>query len=146
MKRNPWPIVITALCVVAFASATTIVVVMVRQKVDLVTPDYYEKDLKHGELMAREQRARALETPLTVVLDSASRAITVTFPASGATGEITLYRPSSPDMDRVVPVSASADRQQVIPADELASGLWRVQVAWSQGGLDYFASESVVLP
>jgi hypothetical protein len=144
--KNPWPIALTILIVGAFAFATFIAVTMIRQKVELVAPDYYAQDLQHEERMAREQRARALTNPLRVNWQAEPAAVVVTYPAPGVTGTIKLYRPSDLTLDRNLTIQPDADTRQVIPADTLASGPWKVQVAWQLDGVEYYQTESLVAP
>jgi len=146
MKFNPWPIGITLFCTAAFAGAATVVVVMVSKKVELVTPDYYAQDLKHGERMAQQERANALEKPVEIQRETENGNILVTFPDGVANGTITLYRPSNPALDRAVDIDLNENNQQIIPGVELAGGLWRVQCQWRQNELDYYYSEALVVP
>ena len=144
--KNPWPIALTILIVGAFAFATFIAVTMIRQKVELVAPDYYAQDLQHEERMAREQRARALTNPLQVSWQIEPAAVVVTYPAPGVTGAIKLYRPYDLTLDRNLAIEPDANARQVIPADTLASGPWKVQIAWQLDGVEYYQTESLVVP
>lgn len=144
MKFNPWPIAITTLCIAAFAAAATVVVVMVRQRVELVTPDYYAQDLVHQQRIDAEQRAMA--NPATISHDDAARAISIALPQTDATGTITLYRPSDLSLDREYAIALDANGRQVIPAADLAPGLWRVRVSWTANGDAFFQEEKVLIP
>ena len=146
MKFNPWPVAITVLCVAAFAAAATVVVVMVRQRVELVKPDYYAQDLRHQERMEQEQRAR--ENPALIDLDAKAGQVVITFPEAGAglTGTVTLYRPSDLTLDRTWELKLDAARRHILPVGELASGLWRVRVQWSDGAGEFYQEAVVTLP
>lgn len=144
--KNPWPIALTVLCVSAFAFATWIAVTMIRQKVELVTPDYYAQDLKHEERMAQQQRARELENPLRVEWQASSQSVVVKLPSPQATGTIHLYRPSDSKLDRRFDIAPDASGVQTLPADDLASGPWQVIIAWHQNDSSYYQTESLVIP
>jgi nitrogen fixation protein FixH len=121
-----------------------VAVTMIRQKVDLVVPDYYEQDLKHTERMEQERRAKALAVPLRVTLDG--DAVRVVFPDPAAAGSIRLYRASDSALDLSVAIAPGAGGEQRIPVVGLASGPWKIQVAWQQGGEDYYQTETVLVP
>jgi hypothetical protein len=146
MKFNPWPIGITLFCAAAFAGAATVVVVMVSKKVELVTPDYYAQDLKHGERMAQQKRAGKLSAPVNVHQDPESKNIIVAFPERDTTGTITLYRPSDSTMDRTVNIELNDEQEQILAGDQLTAGLWHVQCQWRQQNQEYYYSEAVVIP
>jgi len=143
MKFNPWPVVITIICTAAFAAAASVVVVMVSKRVELVTPDYYAQDQRHGERMEQELRAKSLSQPVTITYEASSSSIDITFPERDVSGTVTLYRPSDLSMDQSVVISVDDKNQQRIPADDLAKGLWRVRLQWNQDGKEYYQENSV---
>lgn len=145
MKKNPWPIALTVLIAGAFLYASYIAFTMIRQKVDLVRPDYYEQDLRHGEQMAAERRAQALVRPVAVE-PTADRRVAVTLPDPAVTGTITLFRPSDSKLDRALPLAPDAEGRQIVPDIPLLAGLWRVQVDWMQAGERYYHEARVVIP
>ena len=144
--KNPWPVALIVLIAGAFTAATWVAVTMIRQSVDLVIPDYYEQDLKHSERMAQENRARELTQPLQIRHDITTRVLTLIFPDPASTGAIQLYRPSDSSLDRHHAIDASTGGQQTLSTAGLASGLWRVNVAWRQNEKEYYHTESLVLP
>ena len=146
MTKNPWPIALTLLIVSAFAGATFVAVTMIRQKVDLVATNTYDKDLQHEKRMGQQRRARALAQPVQVAQLTNPHRLAVTLPDASATGTITLYRPADSRLDRTEALALNADRAHVIATEGLASGLWRIDIEWVQGDTDYFHSTQVVLP
>jgi nitrogen fixation protein FixH len=144
MKKNPWPIALIVFIGGAFAFTVWVAVTMIRQKVDLVVPDYYEQDLKHTQRMEQERRAKALAVPLRVSLDG--DAVRLVFPDPAAVGSIGLYRASDSRLDRSVDIAPGAGGEQRIPVAGLAAGPWKIQVAWQQGGAEYYQTETIVVP
>lgn len=143
MKFNPWPVVITLICVAAFATAASVVVIMVSKKVELVAPDYYAQDQRHSEQMERERRANALALPVTVTYEKSASSITIQYPEKDINGTVTLYRPSDLTMDRSVEIAVDEHQQQKISADKLADGLWRVRLQWNQNGEEYYQENAI---
>lgn len=142
---NPWPLALTLIITGAFAFAAFIAVTMIRKKVDLVPAGHYERDLRHNERMAREQRARSLGQPVKIAL-TADRNISVQFPDASATGHIRLYRPSDSSLDVIIEIAPDATGLQLIPAATLAAGLWEAQIEWTQNGEEYALNGRIVLP
>jgi len=143
MKFNPWPIVITIVCAAAFAGAATVVVVMVSKRVELVTPDYYAQDQRHGERMKQEMRAKSLSNPVTIIYEKTNSSIDIQFSEQDVSGTVTLYRPSDLAMDQTVKLSVDENHRHTISADGLAKGLWRVRLQWNQNGEDYYQEKTV---
>ena len=96
--------------------------------------------------MEQEQRAR--ENPALIDLDAKADQVVITFPEAGAglTGTVTLYRPSDLTLDRTWELKLDAARRHILPVGELASGLWRVRVQWSDGAGEFYQEAVVTLP
>ena len=146
MKLN-WGFGVAAVYV-AFASATTMVVVFaMRQPVDLVSADYYAQGLR------QDQRARALEnvrdlgTRVRVTRTGAER-VSIEIPpeqAASARGQITLYRASDARADRLVDLAVDTAGRQSVSIDGLAIGRWSVRIEWNAGGRDFYFETPLVI-
>lgn len=144
--KNPWPVALTIIIAGAFAFATFVAVTMIRQRVDLVSADYYDKGVHHEQRMIQEQRARALPKQVEVSQIPGAKQVIVTMPDAGATGTITLYRPSDSTLDRTFDLALDEQGRHVIDYAGLAPGLWRLEVAWKQNGEDHLFATPLVLP
>ncbi len=144
--KNPWPVALTIFIAAAFTFATYVAITMIRQRVDLVSTDYYDKDLQHEKRMAQEKRARALPKQVEVGQIPGAKQLVVTMPDSSATGTITLYRPSDSSLDRKIPIAPDAQGRHVVDYSEMASGLWRLEIEWEQNGEEMFHATQLVLP
>jgi hypothetical protein len=148
-SRNLWPlgIVVTLTCFVA--GSITLVVMASMQRVELVSPDYYERELKYQGHMDRVERTHHSADQASVAYDASGSCITVSLPADQAhrdvIGRIELYRPSAAGMDRTVNFQPDADGVQRLSAAGLAPGLWKVRVSWKVGDEDYFLDQKVVI-
>lgn len=148
-RFNPWPVGLT-LFFIAFISVTIAFVVMsTRQRTDLVTPDYYERDLLYQEQIDREQRTRAAQLQVGITHDPATGRLRIALPAAHAVaqprGTIHLYRPAAAELDREFELEVDGQGQQVLDAGNLAAGLWRVRVRWAIGELEFEADERLVI-
>src|SRR5215471_16964354 len=117
-----------ALVYAAFAAGTTgVALFAMRQRVDLVSTDYYERSLAHDAHVAAVERARALGDGVQVRVATTDRSVDVLWHAprdAAITGTVTLYRASDAPADRVIPIVRGADGGMRIPIADLAPGHW----------------------
>lgn len=148
-KKSRWGIgvfvlyggfVLFILGLVAFASY---------QRFDLVEPDYYQKGLEYEKQIDKLNRTSGLADQPTIVYRRTDASIVISFPArfvaESVTGTATLYRPSNSSWDQVIPIHLNADRTQIIPAEKLAVGRWRIKIDWKAGDSSYFTEDVIDL-
>ena len=147
---NPWPYGIIAVFVVFIASTAAVVAFICQHRMDLVTPDYYEQEIRYQQRLDQMNRTAALGAGARVTFDAGTRALTVQLPEGHAAGQpsgrLHLYRPSAAGLDRELALAPDAAGRQVIPAPDLAGGSWRARLHWSAGGQEYFAEEALLIP
>ena len=133
----------------AFALLTIgFVVFAMRQRVDLVSDDYYEQSIALDGRRAAEANVRALGTNFSITHDEAARAVIVRWPADVVehpTGTVTLYRPSDATADRSIAIAPTAEHTQAVSLAALTSGRWMVKVEWTSGGKNYYAEHEVTV-
>ena len=147
--RNPWPIGIIVVCALFVAGTATLIVVACSQNTDLVSPDYYEQELRFQGQIDRIQRTRSSAPQASVAYDAAAHSITVSLPPSQARGNVRgsveLYRPSAANMDRTLPLEPDAKGVQRIDTTSLAPGLWKVRVSWTAAEQTYYLEQKVIV-
>jgi nitrogen fixation protein FixH len=148
-SRNLWPLGIITTFALFFAGTVGLVVMACSQKVDLVSADYYEQELKFQGRIDRVERTRHAATQAVVAYDAAKKCITVSLPADQArhevSGRIELYRPSAAGLDREIKLAPDANGVQRLDAAGMAPGLWKVRVSWTVENQDYFLDQKVVV-
>lgn len=148
--RNLWPFGIIAAFAVFIAATITLIVLSTLQRDDLVTADYYARELRYEEQLESAERTRHVRDQIHVTHDAATQQIAVTLPPQHAsqrpTGVIQLYRPSAADQDREIPLDTDLTGHQNLDARNLGPGLWRVRVRWTVDGDDYAVDERIVIP
>jgi nitrogen fixation protein FixH len=144
-KKSRWGIgifalyggfVVFILICVAFASL---------QSFDLVESDYYQKGLDYQQRIDRVNRTATSGGSPGFGYDAAQNAIVISFPASISAeslgGVVTLFRPSNAQWDRTIPLRLASDNRQIISAEALAKGRWRIKIDWSVGDTAYYAED-----
>lgn len=118
----------------------TMVSLTMREKVDLVSKNYYEQELQYQDKIDKMERARSLKEPLT--WEVGREVLTLKFPEQNAgqkaTGNIYFFRPSDASMDKTIPVAADADGMQNIPSSQLKKGLYKMQINWTVNKVEYY--------
>jgi nitrogen fixation protein FixH len=148
-SRNFWPIGLVVAFGVFIAGTVGLVVLSARTPSELVSADYYDRELRYQDDIDRRARTQALKGQVRVAYDADRRQLTLALPAVHAArraeGEIHLYRPSAAGLDRRVTLEVDSRGQQTLDAATLSDGLWRVRVTWRVGGEDFSCDEKVII-
>lgn len=148
IRRNPWPYSITAFFVAAITFFACFITWAVRLRDDLVTPNYYEREVKFQAELDSLNRSQAFAKRSVVTFDPTQESIVITLPeagVAGATGSVHLYRPSDARLDRELPLALNAEGKQFLDAKLLRDGLWKVRVKWRVADQDYLVDQPVVV-
>ncbi len=146
--RNLWPAGIILAFALFITGTAGLIILACSHKEDLVSSDYYEKELRYQGHIERLNRTRQLPTPCSVSYEAAGKSIRISLPANHALlarGLIQLYRPSGAGMDRQFDLDLDSTGAQSIDASALRPGLWKVRVSWTVGKLEYFIDQKVVV-
>jgi len=133
---------------ILFAVGTFVLVfISMNTKVELVTDDYYEKELKYQQHIDIVKTTNALEGK--VEFEFAEKQLTVTFPAvekpEQYSGTIYFFRPSDKTKDFITEVNIDSKYSQKISTERLLPGLWHVKISWKAGAQEYYYEQPVVL-
>ena len=148
-SRNLWPLGIIVTFALFFAGTVGLVVMAFSQKVDLVSADYYEQELKFQGRIDRVERTRSAASQATIAYEAGSQCITVSLPARQVGhevhGHIELYRPSAAGLDREVQLAPGTNGVQRLGTAGMVPGLWKVRLSWTVEHQDYFLDQKVVV-
>lgn len=122
----------------------TMVYLMTRQHIDLVSENYYQDEIAFQQQIDRVNNARRNATA-TMTYQSDRQQLVFVLPANLRKGEITFYRPGDQRQDFHLKIPADHPTRQVIPTNTLAKGNWRVQFTWTDGRLEYYKEEQIFL-
>ena len=145
--RTLWPFGILAAFALFFCGMGTAVYIALTHGENLVSPNYYEQELKFQNQI--DAAAHAEKSGASVGVDGAAGKMLVTVPAEqlkqNFSGKISFYRANAPELDREFVFTPGADGTQSFNAAGFAAGLWRVRVSWNAGGEDYFLERKITL-
>lgn len=113
---------------------------------EMVTEEYYKKELGFQEQLNKEQNAHDLTEKVTIV--TRSEGLEINFPKSfdckKITGKVSLYRPSNQKLDFDMPISLSSSNL-LIPKTKLVGGRWDITVDWNYEDKGFLNKEKVNL-
>jgi nitrogen fixation protein FixH len=150
LPYNPWPWAIILTFVVFISGTVGLVVMACSQKVELVSANYYEQELKFQGQLERLKRTSQLGAEAAVTYDAAQGRIRISLPPEQACqevhGQIQFYRPAQADLDRQMQLQLDAKGSQSFDASGLKPGLWKIRVSWTAGKQDYLIDQKLVIP
>lgn len=121
-------------------------ILFINQKVDLVTDNYYDKELKFQQQIDKVNNTHQLAEKVEMKYDG--EMIQIKFPlsfvSSKPTGEIFFYRPSDNKKDFKLPLVIDDKGVQFVPVSGLANGYWKIQLNWLMNESEYFNELSFV--
>jgi nitrogen fixation protein FixH len=142
---NPWPVGLVAFLVSFFCAVVGFGIFATRHHQDLVSPDYYEREIRFQEQIERVARTEALSSEVSVALVPGSGQLELRMPAN-STGTIKFYRPANAQLDLQFPLILDAQGRQRLDVSALKPGLWKAHVEWKSGTVEYFKDVPVVIP
>jgi nitrogen fixation protein FixH len=115
-----------------------------REKFDLVTPDYYDAELKFQDVIDDKQRTAELSAPpkITHSVNAVSIQLSDEFLNKDVKGELFLYRPS--DASKDVKRSFTTNKSFVeIPLDKEFSGAYEIKLSWKASGKTFYNEQRI---
>lgn len=112
---------------------------------DLVTEDYYKKELEFQNDIDKETNAKNLVENLS--WQKTTEGLVITFPETlikeNITGKVFLYRPSNKKFDFETELSLS-NHNLLIPDKRLLDGRWNIKVDWQYNGKSYLYKKEII--
>lgn len=147
---NPWPWGLVAVLVVFVGFTGFLVYKASSQRVDLVSVDYYEREMKYDGEMKRQERGGRLGQEVSVALSADGRRLRIQIPASHANprpaGRLLLSRPAESGLDRLLPLEVDASGVQEVDVSGMKLGLWTMRLVWMAQGEEYQVERRLNLP
>ncbi|MEO5892523.1 MAG: FixH family protein [Ferruginibacter sp.] len=116
------------------------------QNIELVTEDYYAKELLYQQKIDEVKRTSSLSEPVNI--EFLNHQLRIHFPkdftAKQITGEAVLYCPSDKKKDRYQQFSVT-DSAVKIRVPENYKGLHYVKINWSSEGKSYYFEQKLII-
>lgn len=138
-----WRIAILYLGFVAFIMY--LVVGTMKEKTDLVTPDYYAKELAYQDQIDKKHRTQQLAEQLDWKVNQHN--VELKFPSqflrSKVSATVTFYRANDSSKDVTKDVSPDSAGVCIVNAQELIPGVYTMKIDW-QADSNTFYNESTI--
>lgn len=122
----------------------TMVVISVRMDgIELVTENYYEEEIKYQDRIDESKSANDLDREV-ISFDAQSKVIELDLP-NGTKGSLQLFRPSDSSLDQEIQLDVTHSGITQIPLKELKSGYWKVQLNWTENGVDHYQEKKITI-
>lgn len=117
--------------------------------VDLVTEDYYTKELQYQEHIDRKNRTSTLKEGVIWNYSEESQIIHLRFPSTidpvQISGKIVFFRPSDAKLDNSIIINPDINGLQTIDVTNLKPGMWRIKIFWKVNVTDYYNEGTVYI-
>ena len=123
----------------------TLVAVCVKQDVNLVSKDYYKDELRYQDQIERINNTnRLVEKPSIVKIDGKLQ-VNFSDEQKIQKGELKLFCPSNPKMDRNYHISATDGNTQLFEIASLLPGMYKAKLLWIMAGKEYFLEQIIYI-
>lgn len=118
-----------------------------RERVDLVTPDYYEQEVRYQERISQQANAAALSAPVSASWREGRIEVWLPpeFMAQQVDGELTLYCPSDAGKDLHTRFTTT-DRRVVLAVPKDRSGFHVLKLSFRADGRGYHVERDILIP
>lgn len=145
MKFN-WGIFAFSLFGVFVVFMLTMVFFASKQNNELVTENYYEKELEFKTILEKKNQANNLTEKVIFNIDADN--LNLIFPkeiVGEISGEIVFYKPSNQTADKTIVFNTKNNTQQ-FKLTLFEKGMYRVKIDWNSSEKGYYNELDVVIP
>jgi hypothetical protein len=117
------------------------------KKTELVTEDYYAKEIQFQDQIDRTKNALILKTVLewNKIGENWQLGLKGDFNPNNAVGSLTIYRPSDSTLDFEVPMELDTNFTQLVSGKNFKKGKYQIQVRWTVNDLDCYLEKNVFI-
>jgi hypothetical protein len=148
MIKISWGYKIAALYIGFVLLVLFMVFMAMQQKIELVSPDYYAKELKFQQEIDAMNNAGLLSANLYVELQS--NTVIISFPkefkGKEIKGEALMFRPSDSSLDISFPIELNEEGKLILQSNKFKTGLYKLIIKWSFDNKNYQTEHTIVLP
>lgn len=118
-----------------------------QQDVDLVSKDYYERELKYQDVIDAKQNIAALSSPVVAeVIDNAIQLqLPDCFNNKVVKGTVFFYRPSDSKLDVRKEIVLNETLKQSFNKSQFSKGIYKMEIDFSCDGKKYFMEKVIVI-
>ncbi|MEL7001904.1 MAG: FixH family protein [Bacteroidota bacterium] len=135
--------------ILAFACFVTLIISMVvismRQDVNLVAKDYYVQEIAYQDQIDRIKNHNNAEQ-LILTHNKADQKVKLEYLQSNKIdGEVLFFRPSDASKDLRYKLTLSEQNQQIFDTRKMQRGLWKVKINWKEGEREFYQEKTIII-
>jgi hypothetical protein len=123
----------------------TLVVICVKQDLNLVSGNYYQEELAYQQQIERLENANKLKQQPRMMIVGQDLEIQFDGFKSLDEGQVDLFRPSDTRFDKKFILQNSNGERQLFDISMLPKGMYHAKMKWSMNGKEYFVEQSITL-
>lgn len=132
--------------ILGVSGISLLVILSVRERIDLITEDYYPRGLTYERQIEKIRNTNSLEQK---VLIDVSDSLIITFPRiidppDSIQGEIWLYAAANKYADKKIQIKLNKAYYQTINLYQLNMTKYEIIIDWRAGGKSYFQKEHFI--
>lgn len=141
-----WGYKIVAVYVIFVAGMLFLAYQSSKQNIELVTDDYYAKELVYQQKIDQAKRAGSLSSPVNIsIID---HEVVIVFPnefaAKKISGDVTLYCPSDQTKDIHQQFTSTGSAVNIVLSKNYR-GLHYVKIYWDAEGVSYYYEKKIII-
>lgn len=144
MKIN-WAYAIIGLFVGFVALIMFLVTNAFKHEVNLVSEDYYEKEIKYQQQIEKLQNTVDLNDKISFTQSNDHLILSFDCPVNSQEGEITFFRPSDAKKDLKEKLSLNKESEQYFDRKKFQTGYYKMQIDWTSNGKEYYVEKDIFI-
>lgn len=117
-----------------------------KQSHELVTENYYEKELEFKDVLIKQERTEKLSEQLQIEVKD--KTLTLSFPkevGKSISGKLFLFKPSNIKDDKEI-IFSTDNNIKTFDLSEFSTGMYKLKVDWNARENEYYNEEEIVIP
>ncbi len=114
---------------------------------ELVTEDYYEKELVYGDILEKKQHADSMR--VQVLIQSGQEGVNIVFPSylspGKIEGKVILYKPDKKALDQEKEIVLDSLNRMLIRKENFIPGRWNIILDWKVNDIPYFKEQKLTI-
>ena len=114
---------------------------------ELVTEDYYEKELVYGDVLQKKEHADTMKVQVQILPQK--QGINIIFPSytdpSKIKGKVILYKPNKKALDQEIDIDLNEKKEMIIDKKHFVPGRWNIIIDWKLDSIPYFKEKKLTI-
>lgn len=129
------------------AGMITLVVLSMKQKVELVTKDYYKDELRYQQVINASSLANGLSTKVSLRQQNGFLLVQLPPEMNGTTvtGSMLFYCAADAVKDRQIQLQTNTSAQQLVPLQQFLPGSYIIKINWMHQQQQYYAEQPFII-